>query len=57
MQRDGNDESNDDGDDAEFFDVVVAGYATGEVVGDLSIKEGDASAKGDNDDANEEPAH
>ena len=57
VERDGDDEADGYGDNAEFFDVLVAVDAGCEVVGDRFVEGGDAAAGGHNDDADEEPAH
>ena len=49
-------ETDDDGDDADEFYAVVRGEAAGEVVGDGAIKVSDSGADGDDEEAEEEPA-
>ena len=57
MERDGDDKADGYGDDAEFFNVLVAVDAGCEVVGDGFIEGGDTATEGHDDDADEEPAH
>ena len=52
----GHNEETDDGDnDADEFNFLVRGRATGEIVGDFLIEDGDGGAGGQNEDASQEP--
>ncbi len=53
MERGGDEEADDEGDDADFFDGFVAADAGGEVVGDDFVEEGDAAANGHDEEADE----
>lgn len=48
-------EANDGNDDASEFYFFVRRWATGEIVGDFLIEDGDGGAGGQNEDASQEP--
>ena len=53
----GDNNANDDGNDAVFFDFVVRGNAVGKILGNLAIEKDGQAAAQNNNEANNEPGN